>query len=120
MEYICPICQVVCTLEPKEVYAAQKHQAFQDYACRPTDDKHMYIVRVKSDTIEQFKFRLTEPDNSRIICKVMYNQSAMEVWEVNIAGVPSERIRIPQIPEFDESFSIEKIRNKIKTYFLFS
>lgn len=93
---------------------------YLDYACRNDPDTHMYIHRVKRDDekIHQLKVRITEPDGTKLCCKILYDKNLAEVWTGSSTD-DSNRIQIGNV--FDIDFSdLDKLKQKIRMYMLFS
>lgn len=89
---------------------------YSDSGCPNDVDDHSYAQRVNGDVITQIKVRFTEDDGSKMYFKVYYDSNRSEIWT---KSNDSERIRIDQIitVNFDD---IPKLKQKIKSYFLFS
>jgi hypothetical protein len=102
----CYVCNEEMRMEHKISYI--------DHYCVPRWDDHHLTIRFVNDKLIKMRLRFTEPDG-RLHLKVHYDEGYSEVW-----GKPdSERIKIPQVIDVDFS-DIPKLKNKIRTYLVFS
>ena len=111
MEHNCPICQ--SQLEP------QDHKIlYQDYLCKKNIDHHAYMYRYRpaQNEMVQLKVRITDEDGSKIYFKVYYDQNRSEVWT---RSNDNQRITIDHafVPDYSD---LEKLKQKIRTYIIFS
>lgn len=110
MIHNCPICN--SPLIEEEVYPAQLGD--KDFICRK--ENHFLAKRVKSTgETSILKFRLKE-GNEKLFIKLNYKSNHTSIWTKPNEVRP---IRVPGLIALDLS-NIHKLKQKIKTYLLFS
>lgn len=113
-QHNCPICQ-------KQL---RKHDMIKyiDHECRT--EEHFYGKRIIQGEMTKLKLRITEPEGEKFYIKFNYDRDLTEVWSIKIVNgyeVHDKSKRIPIIGTFVPDFSdLEKLKQKIKTYLLFS
>lgn len=109
MKHLCPICQRKLTKDDKIKYV--------DYHCSPVKEDHHYIVRERKGVQLKVKIRLSDAVG-HVYLKINFDEGYLQAWTK--PGTEGEdRTRVDQIfyPDFTQ---IEKLREKIRTYLLFS
>jgi hypothetical protein len=111
----CPICQ-------KQM---SKHNMIKyiDHECKR--ENHFYGKRIIKDDVTKVKIRFTEPDGEKLYIKFNYDNDLTEVWSIKPGILETEHIknkqRIPIVGTFVPDLSdLEKLKQKIKTYLIFS
>ena len=109
MKHICPICN-------QSTHLDRNDKSFKDYICRTNLDEHVYMYRMIKNVMTQMKVRFTDLDGTKLYFKILYDQDRSEVWT---KPNDKERINIGKafIPDFSD---IDKLKQKIKVYLLFS
>lgn len=107
-KHICPLCNDYLSGDT----TPNKHT---DYSCVKSAD-HYYAKRIKNDELTKIKFRLTDPDGKKLYIKINYDQGITQVWTKSNNNIRSE-IQSVFEPDFSD---IEKLKNKLKTYLVFS
>jgi hypothetical protein len=109
MERLCPICQIKLTY-----YGASDNT---DYECYPPAVDHHYAERVVENKTAIIKIRLGSI-NDRIAIRINYNKNLTEVWRVGPPATSKKTIiNHTFVPDFSD---LNKLRDKIRTYVLFS
>jgi len=119
MEYedkFCAICNKKMLFENKIKYV--------DYIC--ISEEHMYSIRFAEDTftnavnLTKMKVRLGSKRAYNYMLKINYDDGNSEVWVNNgdkLEEIPKTRINQTFTPDLS---NVEKIKNKIKTWLVFS
>lgn len=87
---------------------------YNEYRCR--QDDHFFTSRMKGDQILKVKVRLgSDATNDKLFLRVEYDKGTTEVWTKSY----SDKVTISEtmVPDFSD---LKRLRNKIKTYLLFS
>ncbi len=115
MKHVCPICQSEMVYDYGKII-------YQDFSCRKDLDSHIYLYRYYKEKLDytnhisELKFRLSDPDGSKLYTKIYYDQNRSEVWTKTN---DNKRVNIPKVISLDFS-DLDKLKCKIKTYLLFS
>lgn len=115
----CPICRNELRV---------KHDIeFIDYICSRTEDHHLafrYKIiqdpedsKQSIDQVNTLRLRLTETGGEEIRIKIYYGKGYSEIYGKSAS--PTSRVKVNQIidPDFN---NLDALKNKIKTYLLFS
>lgn len=101
----------------------ERKRDYTDYACYKSSDIHSYRVRLFSGLPLLLKVRLTcnEPKiGNRLFLKMNFQKGISQVWQLDMdQKTKSERITINHVFAPDWS-QIDKLKNKIRTYLVFS
>lgn len=115
-QHACPVCSATLVKEDKLKYI--------DYYCKHNRDDHSYGIRYVKDELTKVKVRFREPNKDKLYIKFHYDLGHMEVWGIknhpeNVDPDVPVRITIAGtfIPDFSD---VEKLKQKIKTYLIFS
>lgn len=115
-QHACPVCQVTLLKEDKLKYI--------DYYCKHSRDDHSYGVRYVRGELIKIKVRFREPNKDKLYIKFHYDLDYIEVWSVKYCSEnvdPDVPVRIPIAGTFVPDFSdVDKLKQKIKTYLIFS
>ena len=106
-KHTCPLCQKDLDIENKIKYI--------DYSCTTSDD-HYFAKRIKGDEMIKMKVRFTDPDGEKLYFKINYDLGGSQVWTKSNDNIRTE-IQSVFIPDFSD---ITKLKNKIRTYLVFS
>lgn len=106
---VCPICKE--HLVPVD----SSSNTYNDYHCT-TGKNHFFAKRLAMGQLLKVKLRLPDQGNSYLYMKVNFDENSTQVWK---KSSEKQRINIDHATSLDFS-DIEKIKNKIKTYLLFS
>lgn len=113
-QHNCPICQ-------KQLERINKIK-YIDYQC--AGEEHYYGKRIKDSVLTAVKIRFKESDGSKLYIKFYYDTNVTEVWSkkpLDQTDQYSKQNRIPIDRTFVPDFTdLDKIKQKIKTYLLFS
>lgn len=115
----CPICHLEMVEENRLKYI--------DYYCKNKTDEHSYGARYVHNVLTKVKIRFKEPNRDKFYIKFHYDQDFMEVWSTKYQGTPEPgtdfkpSIRTPIagtiVPDYTD---IDKFKQKIRTYLIFS
>lgn len=107
MKRLCPICQ--------HEMIKYKQDAYTDYMCNSSDNKHHYSERRVDGEVERIKIRVKMTDR-RFYCQLFVKDGFSEIWE----GIENpNRVKINSLIDLNMD-NIQSIENKIKTYLVFS
>ena len=105
-EEFCPICHCAMIEEHKIKYI--------DYYCN--NEHHCYVKRLRDNKLLMHKIRLLDSNGEKLYLKVSLIDSYSEVWK-HTNNTFRNRINVIVNVDFND---IESIKNKIKTYIVFS
>lgn len=105
---ICPICKNTLSVSDTST------QSYADYHCNHKD--HFFAKRMMMGQLIKVKLRVPDKDNPPLYIKVNFDDNSTQVWKKH-STIP--RINIDHACKLDFS-DLDKIKNKIKTYLLFS
>ena len=104
----CPLCQAELEVNNKLKYI--------DYSCVYKDD-HYYAKRIKDGELTKVKVRFTDPTSGeKLYLKINYDLGGSQVWTKSNDNVRTE-IQSVWVPDFSD---IDRLKNKIRTYLVFS
>lgn len=110
---ICPICKQRMS---RDLNSNNKY--YHDFLCKGKED-HFFASRIQDGKVTKIKVKILD-DDYYLFMKVNFDENNTQVWRKKVNAVSDDnRVQVEHAREIDLS-SKDKIKNKIKTYLLFS